>query len=143
MSIKTHHYNNEEITVNWKPDICIHSAICFRSLPAVFKPRDRPWVQLSEAADQDIRDTVNACPSGALSLRHTMLEEIKVEAQTESWNKVHVLKNGPLRIKEACHITMADGSVVEKPFGVSLCRCGASANKPFCDGTHKINGFTD
>jgi len=136
-------YSHSDLTVVWQPHLCIHSAICFRSLPAVFKPRDRPWVQLTEGATQDIIDTVNACPSGALSLKHTMLEEIKVEAQTETWNKVHVLKNGPLRIREACHITLADGTVVEKPFGTSLCRCGGSKDKPFCDGSHKINGFAD
>jgi uncharacterized Fe-S cluster protein YjdI len=134
-------YKNGELTVVWQPHLCIHSAICFRSLPQVFKPRDRPWVQLQEGTVQDIKDTVNACPSGALSLKHTVLEEIKVEADPTSWNKVHVLKNGPLRIKEACHVTMPDGTVIEKPFGVSLCRCGGSADKPFCDGSHKVNGF--
>ena len=72
-------YTLGDLTVVWQPHLCIHSAICFRSLPAVFKPRERPWIQLQEGVTQDIKDTVNACPSGALSLKHTVLEEIKVE----------------------------------------------------------------
>ena len=135
-------YKQDDLVVVWQPHLCIHSAVCFRSLPAVFKPRDRPWIQLANGNVQAIKDTVNACPSGALSLKHTIVEEIKAEEAVTSWNKVHVLKNGPLRIKEACQVILADGTVVEKPFGVSLCRCGASSDKPFCDGTHKVNGFT-
>jgi uncharacterized Fe-S cluster protein YjdI len=134
-------YTLGDLTVIWQPHLCIHSAICFRSLPQVFKPRERPWIQLNEKDREAIKDTVNACPSGAISLKHTMEEEQAVEAIETNWSKVHVLKNGPFRIKEACQITLADGTVVEKPFGVSLCRCGGSATKPFCDGTHKINGF--
>lgn len=135
-------YKQEDVTVIWQPHLCIHSGVCFRSLPQVFKPRERPWIQMSGGNKQAIIDTVNACPSGALSLKHTKVEEVKVVNDTINWQNVHVLKNGPLRIKEACHITLADGTIVEKPFGVSLCRCGDSKDKPFCDGSHKVNGFT-
>ena len=55
--------------------------------------------------------------------------------------KVSVIENGPTRIAGPCMITMADGSVIEKPKGVSICRCGGSSTKPFCDGSHRTNGF--
>ena len=47
MAQKTHHYSNGEITVIWKPEVCIHSAICFKGLPAVFDPRRKPWIVTS------------------------------------------------------------------------------------------------
>jgi CDGSH-type Zn-finger protein len=50
--------------------------------------------------------------------------------------------DGPLLIRGRPTIVDADGNSVEPRRGtVALCRCGASAIKPFCDGTHKINGF--
>ncbi len=134
-------YTLGNLTVVWQPHLCIHSAVCFRSLPEVFRPRERPWIQLNAGNELVIKDTVNACPSGALSLDHTPMEEAKADNTITVWQEIKVLKNGPLRIKQPCQITLEDGTVVEKPFGVSLCRCGGSADKPFCDGTHKINGF--
>jgi uncharacterized Fe-S cluster protein YjdI len=67
MSQKTFHYSNEEITVVWKPEICIHSGICFRGLPAVFDPRRKPWVDIKASGTHEIKTQVSQCPSGALS----------------------------------------------------------------------------
>ena len=59
--------------------------------------------------------------------------------------KITVKTNGPLRVEGEFEIVDMQG----KPYGlagrtvVSLCRCGHSSNKPFCDGTHKTVGFTD
>ena len=68
MPQKTHHYTNGEITVVWKPALCIHSAICFKGLGDVFDPRRRPWIDMSKAGTQQIIDQVKKCPSGALSI---------------------------------------------------------------------------
>ncbi|MEO6251839.1 MAG: (4Fe-4S)-binding protein [Ferruginibacter sp.] len=68
MPQKTHHYSNEEITVAWKPDLCIHSAICFKGLGDVFNPGRRPWIDMSKAETRQIIDQVKKCPSGALSI---------------------------------------------------------------------------
>ena len=78
MPQKTHHYNNSEITVVWKPDICIHSAICFRGLAGVFDPRRKPWIDMSQAETAKIIDQVKKCPSGALSIAAADSEEKKI-----------------------------------------------------------------
>lgn len=56
-------------------------------------------------------------------------------------SKVKVFENGPVRVLGPCEITLSDGTVVEKTNGISFCRCGASANMPFCDASHKSNGY--
>jgi uncharacterized Fe-S cluster protein YjdI len=68
MPITTHRYSNGEITVVWKPELCIHSGICARGLAGVFNPRRKPWIDLGQTATQQIIDQVNKCPSGALSI---------------------------------------------------------------------------
>ena len=75
MPIKTHHYSNGEVTVIWKPDLCIHSGICVKGLGEVFKPGQQPWIDLGKVATQLIIDQVKKCPSGALS--YTMNEKEK------------------------------------------------------------------
>ena len=61
------HYTNGEITVVWKPDLCVHSGICARGLPGVFRPRMKPWIELGATDTKTIADQVDRCPSGALS----------------------------------------------------------------------------
>ena len=61
------HYTNGEITVVWRPELCQHTGICARGLPAVFRPRMRPWIELSPTDSRTICDQVDRCPSGALS----------------------------------------------------------------------------
>jgi len=63
----TKKYNNGEITIVWKPAVCIHSTKCFRSLPNVFDPRKRPWITPAGTETNQIIEQINQCPSGALS----------------------------------------------------------------------------
>jgi hypothetical protein len=51
--------------------------------------------------------------------------------------KIEVKENGPYLVKGKNTIVNTDGSVTENENDVYLCRCGKSANKPYCDGTHK------
>ncbi|UAY51694.1 (4Fe-4S)-binding protein [Ferruginibacter albus] len=67
MPLKTLHYTNGDITVVWKPETCIHSGICAHGLIEVFDPRRRPWIDMSKADTDKIREQVKKCPSGALS----------------------------------------------------------------------------
>lgn len=65
----TKHYTNGEITIKWDPDKCVHSGICARGLASVFKPRERPWIQMEHSDSKTIAEQVAKCPSGALSLK--------------------------------------------------------------------------
>lgn len=60
-------YSNDEITVFWKPEVCIHSTNCWKALLPVFDPRKRPWVNMAGATTEEIMATIDKCPSGALS----------------------------------------------------------------------------
>jgi len=139
--MKKKEYSKDDLTIVWQPDLCIHSAVCFHTLPGVFKPRDRPWVQLDNGDITAIVETVHACPSGALSIKPLPSELPPVENLVPEKAKVKLFENGPIRVLGACEITMPDGTIVEKPNGISFCRCGGSANWPFCDSSHKTNGF--
>jgi len=139
--MKKKEYTKGDLTIVWQPDLCIHSAVCFHSLPGVFKPRERPWVQLEAGDDSAIINTVLACPSGALSVKPAPSENPPADQPVPEKARVKIFENGPVRVLSACEITMPDGSVVEKPNGISFCRCGGSANWPFCDSSHKTNGF--
>lgn len=65
---RTLRYSNDEITVLWKPGKCIHSGNCARGLPKVFRPKEKPWIDIQGATSQEIADQVAKCPSGALSI---------------------------------------------------------------------------
>jgi uncharacterized Fe-S cluster protein YjdI len=60
-------YSNGEVTIVWKPELCIHSAICAKGLPHVFQPRDKPWIKQHADSTENLIARVNKCPSGALS----------------------------------------------------------------------------
>jgi uncharacterized Fe-S cluster protein YjdI len=60
-------YENGEIRVIWRPDVCAHSGVCVRGLAEVFRPRKRPWIDLGAAPSDRIVAQVEQCPSGALS----------------------------------------------------------------------------
>lgn len=68
MSAPTRTYTNGEITVEWRPELCIHCQACITGLPKVFDLTRRPWVDMTAATTEEIRTQVAACPSRALSL---------------------------------------------------------------------------
>ncbi|MGV3632406.1 MAG: (4Fe-4S)-binding protein [Bacteroidota bacterium] len=62
-------YLKDDLTILWDSSKCTHSAVCAKGLPSVFKPRERPWIQVENESKETIRDQVLKCPSGALSLK--------------------------------------------------------------------------
>lgn len=138
-------YRNNDITVVWKPDACIHSTLCWKGLIEVFNPKSRPWVKMEAATTERIIEQVRKCPSGALSYfinNERPDEPDKIVTGQASMVKVDVTQNGPYIINTECLIVHSDGKEETRSGKVALCRCGASANKPYCDGSHRKNGFT-
>ncbi len=126
-------YSNGEMTIFWKPKACIHAGECVKRLPKVYNPKGRPWIQIENATTQELKEQVKACPSGALSYKmmgvdtkEKMTPEVKVEA----------LENGPLLVSGTLNVINSDGSRAIKKRTTAFCRCGASKNKPYCDGAH-------
>lgn len=131
-------YNKDDLTVVWQPAKCIHSKKCFAGLPEVFNPENRPWVQLNHKTAEVIIAQVKQCPSGALSIDSAENnDETSVEQSDNASTKVAVTKGGPLLVNGALTIELANGETEEKAGMTALCRCGASANKPYCDGSHQ------
>jgi len=64
---KVKEYSNEDITIVWKPDLCIHAAKCVEALPEVYKPREKPWIKIENATTEELIAQVKTCPSGALT----------------------------------------------------------------------------
>lgn len=135
---KTKEYSNGEVTIVWKPDTCIHSAICVKGLGEVFRPNEKPWIKIDAASTEALVNQVKACPSGALS--YYMNDEGDKEAASLE-TKVEVLENGPLLVYGTLKVTHKDGSEETKNRTTAFCRCGASQNKPYCDGAHVDQGF--
>ena len=124
-------YTDNDLTVVRQPSKCSHSKNCFHGLPEVFNPENRPWVQLDAKDNEAIIAQVKQCPSGALSIDDEAEQQVK-----GAITQINVTKGGPLLVKENLLITLPNGEQVEKEGMTALCRCGASANKPYCDGSH-------
>ena len=85
MPFKTHKYSNKDITIIWKPDVCIHSKICWHGLREVFDPARRPWIMPDAADSATIMAQIDKCPSGALSyIKNTPGEEPPTTEQSEN-----------------------------------------------------------
>jgi uncharacterized Fe-S cluster protein YjdI len=140
------HYKNEDITVVWKPDTCIHSTLCWKGLLEVFNPREKPWIKMDGATTEKIIEQVRKCPSGALSYFRNEENESKendITAESAQILKINVTPNGPYIINTECLIVHSNGKEETKNGTIALCRCGLSANKPYCDGSHRKEGFKE
>lgn len=134
----TKEYTNGDLTVIWKPKKCIHAGICVKMLPDVYKPNEKPWITPENATEDELRQQIDKCPSGALSYRTTgKAQEKKAAAADGELLEITVIDNGPLRITCDVKLKSASGETLEKKGPTTFCRCGASENKPFCDGSHR------
>lgn len=131
-------YANATIEVHWEPRLCIHTGNCVSGLGAVFDAERRPWIHVDGADAGTIAATVLTCPTGALHFRR-----LDGGAQEEPGGEVTVepQPNGPLFVRGHVRVVDPEGALVRDDTRVALCRCGASGNKPFCDGSHRRVGF--
>ena len=120
-------YTGDAIDVAFDMNLCIHSRNCALNLPRVFDPSRRPWVDPDAAPAEEIAATIRGCPSGALTYAR---KDGGPDETPAGVNRIRTVENGPYAV--AGHVVV-DG--VERT-RASLCRCGASANKPYCDFYH-------
>ena len=133
-------YSNKDITVVWKPEVCIHSALCWNGLMSVFNPRNRPWIDMEGADTEAIIAQVEKCPSGALSCYRNDAAEAALE-KVEVETIVEATPNGPLMVYGNIKVKDAEGNETTRHKVTAFCRCGGSGNKPYCDGTHNKIDF--
>jgi CDGSH-type Zn-finger protein/uncharacterized Fe-S cluster protein YjdI len=138
MSDKLHKYRGKEIEVTYDAKRCIHAAECIRSLPQVFDTSRVPWVTPDSSTAERVAEAVKRCPTGAL---HFVRQDGGEEEAAPSENTIKVTKDGPLTIHGDIEILDAAGTVVARDTRVSLCRCGATENRPYCDNAHRKIGF--
>lgn len=134
---KRQSYVGEQITIHDNRGICSHAGYCTDNLKSVFKLGEEPWIDPDGAKAREIIDTIRQCPSGALSYS---LDNVEHRDQDRP-PRVTVTRNGPYFVTGGIELIgqeMADGASSEH---YTLCRCGASKNKPFCDGSHWHIGF--
>lgn len=131
-------YKKEDFTIIWKPKKCIHAAECVKRLPDVYKPNDKPWIVPANASVDQLKQQIQACPSGALSYK---MESSDSQEKAHLETVVEVLENGPLLVYGTLHVTKPNGEKEKQHKTTAFCRCGASENKPYCDGKHHKIGF--
>ena len=130
-------YRGASVEVSFDFDLCIHVGACLLGLPAVFELGRRPWILPDEADADGVAEIVQRCPSGALQYRRLDGEP---DEKAPSPPTVLPLRNGPLLVTGAIEVTHDDGRVEHLP-RATLCRCGLSKNKPFCDNSHLTAKF--
>jgi CDGSH-type Zn-finger protein len=139
-------YIGKKITVHDNRRICSHAAECVNSLPSVFRLNAKPWIDPDGAIVEEIINTIRKCPSGAVSYS---IDGIEHRDQNDRNPMVTVSKDGPYIITGGIDLIGGDANnTIQFGDGASkehytLCRCGASNNKPFCDGMHNVINFKD
>ena len=128
-------YAGTDIDVYDDRPTCVHAGFCGNRVSNV-------WKMSGKTDDSIVRGQVMAmiekCPSGALTF--TVDDEV-IEQVLPA--EIGVIEDGPLWVSGGVPIERSDGEPFETRNRVTLCRCGQSANKPLCDGSHKEAGFTD
>jgi len=132
-------YTGKGITIHDNRGICAHAGHCTDNLASVFKLNEEPWIDPDGTSVEKVIDTIKRCPSGALSYTVNGVEHRDQDREP----MVTVTKDGPYAITGGIELTtqpLGEGASTEH---YTLCRCGGSKNKPFCDGTHWHIGFKD
>jgi len=117
--------------------LCTHAGHCADRFTDV-------WEMIRRTNDPAVRSRlqrmVELCPSGRLAHASASNAEA-VEPDFEP--SIAVVRDGPLWVRGGIPVESSDGTTYEVRNRVTLCRCGHSGNKPFCDGTHREIGFRD
>ena len=134
MSVKQYSYENEVIRVSFDGSKCAHAGYCFRELHDVFDGDRDPPIDLNGGITEEIVRVVELCPSSALTYQRMGggTNEAPIEEAAAT-----LIPNGPLALRGKLKI---DNQSYTR---LTLCRCGKSNQKPFCDGSHHRCKFDD
>ncbi len=124
-----------KVVIHFEAKKCIHSRHCVLDRPDVFVPNvPGEWIHPDAAAVEEIVELAHNCPSGAIAFERL---DGGANETAPLVNVVRVRENGPLAFR-------APLIVGGKSIGMraTLCRCGASKNKPYCDSSHLEVRFT-
>lgn len=133
-------YPGKDTEVTWHGGLCIHIGECGRAKGELFVGGRRPWCQPDTSSDDEIKEVILRCPTGALSVE--LVDGTNPETASAE-NTVHVAYNGPLFVRGELQIDGAPEDIPGLKYRAALCRCGLSKNKPFCDNSHEEGGFKD
>lgn len=131
----------KDATIHFDASKCIHSRGCVLSHPDVFVPNVKgEWIHPDAQPVETLMHIAMSCPSGAIRVtRNAPAAGLSKDSDAAPIvNTVRVRENGPLAVEADLWIK---GEHQASP-RATLCRCGHSQNKPFCDGSHTAAGFT-
>lgn len=112
---------------------CIHSRHCVLEQPQVFRANvPGPWIFPDSGSAEGIAQVAHACPSGAITYERL---DGGPQEQAPLVNVLRIRENGPVALRADLDIAGTHA------LRATLCRCGASNNKPYCDGSHTAAAF--
>ena len=130
-----HEYPGEQVDVSWDQRLCIHVGECGRAEGPLFTGGRDPWCDPNLAgAANDVAEVCERCPTGALTY---LRKDGGAAENAPGRNQVVVSNDGPLYLTGNLSIAGAAEDMAGVRFRAALCRCGLSANKPFCDNSHR------
>jgi CDGSH-type Zn-finger protein len=132
-------YAGAEITVHFNKLQCSAAEECAHGLPKVFAHGRKPWIDPDQAPAGDIVAVIERCPSGALRYTRKGADGPRHAGPP----RIRIRRNGPYEVKGGVPLRTPFWSEGATREIYALCRCGASKNKPFCDGSHWRVKFTD
>ena len=119
-----------DLVVKFDGKRCIHARFCVLRAPTVFKANTPgTWIFPDTMETEALVRVISQCPSGALTYRR---KDKGPREQPPPVNVVNLRENGPNAFRGALRVAGRDVG-----FRATLCRCGASKNKPFCDNSHR------
>lgn len=126
-----------DVTIRFDAKRCVHSRNCVLGHPDVFVPNVKgEWIHPDSTSAEMVMHTALSCPSGAIRVSHN--DGSATSDTPPLVNTARIRENGPLAIEAELQIR----GVPEATPRATLCRCGQSQNKPYCDGSHVAAGFS-
>lgn len=132
-------YKGREITIHDNRSICAHAGYCTDNLASVFRMGKEPWIDPDTESVNDVVAVIKKCPSGALS--YTLDGNDKYLKENEP--VIKIAPNGPYVVLGGIELSGTEWAEGASKTKYTLCRCGVSKNKPFCDGSHWRIEFSD